>query len=267
VPATAAERAPRIDVAGTVLEFHGLRGAALRWARTRYGGFLTTRRARFTVDVRRGRTVAQPAAISSSGGRLQATLNGYRWRGDVASGRFELVAPEVPSALSPAALRLLCAALLLDAGGVMLHAASVVDRGRAWVFCGVSGSGKTTIARLAGRRRVLSDETTALRPGPAGWRACATPFFGEGGPVMGQRNGAVPVRALFFLEKADAFAHRALSRREAVERGLAQVFVPKNEPAVVASMLAALDRLTAAVPSYVLRFAATDAIWSYVDGI
>jgi hypothetical protein len=238
VPATAADRAPRIDVAGTVLEFHGLRRPALRWARERYRGFLTQRSARFTVEVRTGRTSVRPASAASAGGRLRATLNGYRWEGDLATRRLELVAPPLPTALSPAALRLLCATLLLDAGGVMLHAAGVVVDGRALVFCGPSGCGKTTIARLAGRRRVLSDETTALRPSGDGWRACATPFFGEGGPVMGQRNGAAPVRALFFLEKSDTFAHRPLGRREAAERALAQVFVP-----------------------------ATGALWSYVDGI
>jgi hypothetical protein len=162
---------------------------------------------------------------------------------------------------------MLCSFWLLQEGGLFLHASAVVERGRAWVFSGPSGSGKTTIASLAGRRRVLNDETIALRPGPRGWTACATPFYGSGGPTMARANASAPLRGLCFLRKADRFAHRRLSPAEAVARAFPEVMLPKRDPRVAEQLLAALAALAAAVPAWELGFAPRAALWSYLDGI
>jgi hypothetical protein len=169
--------------------------------------------------------------------------------------------------LNPELFRLLCAFLLLQEGGVLLHASAVVDRGRAWVFSGPSGSGKTTLAGLAGARRVLNDETIALKPGRRGFLACATPFYGSGGPTMAQANARAPVRALCFLRKADRFAHRRLTPAEAVARAFPEVMLPKRDGRVAERLLAALAALAAAVPAYDLAFAPRAAVWDYLDGL
>ncbi len=48
-------------------------------------------------------------------------------------------------------LRIIHSLVLAEEGGFLVHAASGVRNGRAFVFAGVSGAGKTTIARLAPR--------------------------------------------------------------------------------------------------------------------
>ena len=169
--------------------------------------------------------------------------------------------------LNPDLFRLLCSFLLMQKGGVFLHASAVVDRGRAWVFSGPSGSGKTTIAGLAGDRPVLNDETIALRPGPCGWQACATPFYGSGGPAMARVNDRAPLRGLCFLAKADRFAHRRLSPSEAVARAFPEVMLPKRDDRVSERLLATLAALAGTVPAWELAFAPDPALWSYLDGI
>jgi hypothetical protein len=265
-----AERAPRIEVAGTVFRVTGLGAPGRAWVETRYAPFLSRRAPTITVDVatteryRPGR-MPRPSAIWSDG-RFALASHPARADGDLARRRVRFRVAPGP-ALNPDLFRLLCGFLLLQDGGILLHASAVVDRGRAWVFSGPSGSGKTTIAGLAGARRVLNDETIALRSGSRGWSACATPFYGSGGPTMARANEQAPLRALCFLRKADRFAHRRLSPAEAVARAFPEVMLPKRDGRVAEQLLAALVTLAALVPAYDLAFAPRAALWDYLDGL
>ena len=66
-----------------------------------------------------------------------------------------------------AAFRIVHSLLLAKQGGLLVHAASVVRNGRAFLFAGVSGAGKTTISRLAPPdATLLTDEISYLRREP-----------------------------------------------------------------------------------------------------
>jgi hypothetical protein len=261
----------RVEVAGAVFEVSGLDAVGRAWASSRYGAFLSDRAADFTLTVAMRDAMPQDddnvTTLETSGDALCLDIGGYRIEGDLRTGRLQLRVPPLPTVLSPATFRCLCALVLLRAGGVMLHASAVVDRRGAWVFCGASESGKTTVAQLAGARPVLSDETTAVRPHGTRYLACATPFFGEAGPVPAQASGEAPLTALFLLSKSTRFAHRRLARLDAVQRAFPQVFLPKRAPAMAEAILASLDALTAAVPCFELEFAAREELWSYVDAV
>jgi len=265
-----AERAPRIEVAGFVFRVAGLAATGRSWVEGRYGPFLSRRAPTFGVQVRAtehyrpGRPPRPTAAWI--GGRFALASHPSRAEGDVARRRVAFRAGPGP-ALNPDLFRLLCSFLLMETGGVLLHASAVVDRARAWVFSGPSGSGKTTIASLAGDRPVLNDETIALRPGPRGWEACATPFYGSGGPAMAPVNERAPLRGLCFLRKADHFAHRRLSCSEAVARAFPEVMLPKRDGRVTERLLSTLAALAEAVPAWELTFAPAPALWSYLDGL
>jgi hypothetical protein len=61
-------------------------------------------------------------------------------------------------------LRILHSLILAREGGFLVHAASAVRKGRAFLFSGVSGAGKTTISRLAPPDVVLlTDEISYVR--------------------------------------------------------------------------------------------------------
>jgi hypothetical protein len=265
-----AERAPRIEVAGMVFRVAGLDMPGRTWVEQRYAPFLSRRARTVDVDVaateryRPGRA-PRPSATWSNG-HFSLTSAPARADGDLAAGRVRFRTGPGP-ALNPDLFRLLCGFLLLQEGGILLHASAVVDRGRAWVFSGPSGSGKTTIAGLAGDRRVLNDETIALRPSAHGFEACATPFYGSGGPEMARANAHAPLRALCFLRKADRFAHRRLSPTETVGRAFPEVMLPKRDNRVAEELLAALTALATQVPAYDLAFAPRAALWDYLDGL
>ncbi len=62
-------------------------------------------------------------------------------------------------------LRILHSLILAREGGFLVHAASAIRNGRAFLFAGVSGAGKTTISRLAPPDVVLlTDEISYVRP-------------------------------------------------------------------------------------------------------
>ena len=248
----------------------GLAATGRSWVEGRYGPFLSRRAATFGVHVRvteryRPGHAPRPSATWSNG-HFSLVSFPSRADGDLADGRVRFRTGPGP-ALNPDLFRLLCGFLLLQEGGVLLHASAVVDRGRAWIFSGPSGSGKTTIAGLAGGRRVLNDETIALRPGSRGWTACATPFYGSGGPEMARANEQAPLRALCFLRKDDRFAHRRLSPREVVRRAFPEVMLPKRDHRVAEQLLVALATLASQVPAYDLAFSPRPALWDYLDGL
>ena len=109
-------------------------------------------------------------------------------------------------------LRVACACVLAPLGGVLVHASSVVRGGRAFMFVGASGAGKTTVARLSAPSRVLSDEVSASCLLGRTYACHATPFWGdladnrddvgrdEGGRPVPLREGpaAAPLAGILF---------------------------------------------------------------------
>jgi hypothetical protein len=263
-----AELAPRLDVAGMVFRVTGLGASGRRWVEARYAPFVSRRAPWLTVAVAataRYRPGHAPRPLAAwRNGHFALASYPSRADGDVARSRVRFRVGPGP-ALNPELFRLLCGFLLMQQGGVLLHAAAVVHRERAWVFSGPSGSGKTTIAALAGDRPVLNDETVALRPGPGGFVVWATPFYGAGGPAMARVNAGAPLHALCFLKQAEGFGHRRLAPSEAVARAFPEVMLPKRDQRVAEQLLASLVALAEATPVYELAFAPRAALWDYLD--
>src|SRR4029077_15516862 len=83
-------------------------------------------------------------------------------------------------------------------GGFLLHSASAIRNGKAFLFAGVSGAGKTTISRLAPPGvALLSDEISYVRRQDHGYTAFGTPFTGELAKLG--ENTSAPVAALYLL--------------------------------------------------------------------
>lgn len=140
-------------------------------------------------------------------------------------------------------------------GALEVHASGLLAGGGALVFCGASGAGKSTTARLWRRHRagvrVLSDDRLVLRPGARRVTAYGTPWHGDGGFAAPL---ARPVAALYFLRHGPRTRVRALGRAEAAARLLARCFPPPWDATAIARALAACDRIAARVPCAELAF-------------
>jgi len=60
-------------------------------------------------------------------------------------------------------LRILLTMVLLPQSGFLLHGATIVRDGRAYIFFGRSGAGKSTVASLSPEGSVLTDEISLVR--------------------------------------------------------------------------------------------------------
>src|SRR5213078_1400050 len=121
-----------------------------------------------------------------------------------------------------AVLRIVHSLVLANQGGMLVHAASAVRNGRAFLFAGVSGAGKTTISRLAPPdATLLTDEISYLRREGDGYTAYGTPFAGELAKVG--ENVKAPLAAVFLLAQGPANRIDEMPRREATRALLRNV--------------------------------------------
>lgn len=67
----------------------------------------------------------------------------------------------------------------LELGGFFLHSCGLVNEKKAYIFYGVSGSGKSAIATLSPELQILSDDLVLIFPHNGNFFASSTPFWGS----------------------------------------------------------------------------------------
>jgi hypothetical protein len=170
-------------------------------------------------------------------------------------------------------LRILHSLILAERGGFLLHAASAICDGRAYLFSGVSGAGKTTMTRLAPPDvTLLTDEVSYLLPSAAppagappnaaGYQAFGTPFAGE--LARAGENTSAAVAALFFLEQGPENRIDALPTAEAVRRLMRNILFFAGDPKLVEKILASACDFVDRVPIRRLTFYPDSKVWSEV---
>jgi len=140
-------------------------------------------------------------------------------------------------------------------GAIEVHGCGVVWRGQALAFCGQSGAGKSTTARLWRRHakgaRLLSDDRLILRPGRRSVRVFGTPWHGDGGFAS---PASAPLGALFFLRHGKQTRLAPLSSGEAAARLFTRSFPPPWDAEGVARALDACADAAALAPAFELAF-------------
>ena len=152
---------------------------------------------------------------------------------------------------------------------VLLHSSGVIHQGKGYVFTGLSGAGKSTIARLSRNDMVVNDEICLIR------------FHGkqaivEGTPFNGFFKRKVPgeaaVRAIFLLEQRRTHSVTAVSPSQAVAALLPQIVPPigldeRITPDTLDSMMNLAQAVQEAVPVYRLQFNRDSGFWKEIDNL
>ena len=160
-------------------------------------------------------------------------------------------------------LRIVHTLLLSEEGGFLLHAASGIRNGTAFLFSGLSGAGKTTLSRLAPADvTLLTDEISYVRQERSGYRAYGTPFAGELAKVG--ENVSARVGALYFLAQGIENRIEAVGPAEAARRLLRNILFFAKDPSLVNSLFDSACRFVRRVPAYRLTFYPDERVWDLI---
>ncbi len=144
---------------------------------------------------------------------------------------------------------------LLRFDGMMLHASAVEYEGRAFLFSGPSGMGKSTHARLwreafGEEVSVFNDDKPALRRFEGGeWYAYGTPWCGKDGV---NQNKKVALAGICFLRRGEQNAIRRLGPAEILPRLMAQT-MHNLGPNAMDRLLCLGERLIEEVPVFEMQ--------------
>jgi hypothetical protein len=160
-------------------------------------------------------------------------------------------------------LRIVHTLILAEQGGFLVHAASAIRGGKAFIFSGVSGAGKTTISRLAPPDAILlTDEISYVRREGSRYLAFGTPFAGELGKVG--ENQSAPVAGFFLLAKSVQNRIEPVNPAEALRSLLRNVLFFADDPALVELVFQSAYEFASVVPIQRLAFFPDQRVWDLI---
>lgn len=151
-------------------------------------------------------------------------------------------------------------------GGLMIHAAGVERNGRAYLFLGYSGAGKTTTARNSPPGSVLNDDLLVIYSSKGHWFAAATPFYN---PTQNRpRPGKAPIARVLYLVKDQEVYLEEVPQAQALAEMVACVPVLTTEPFYLREILQRGQQILSEIPYFHLHLLPDDSYWPVLlDGI
>jgi hypothetical protein len=256
-----------IEIGGVSVRVRSDDSAFLHLLANRYIGFISAKQhVEFEFDV----DLTAPGQIGADdnvhvrqrSGRWLLERGDFRAEWDSASKIGSIRQSSNPFSID-SILRIVHTLALSRQGGFLLHAASVVRNGRAFLFAGVSGAGKTTIASLAPESAVLlTDEISYVREQDGGYSAFGTPFTGELNRVGD--NVSATVAALYLLVKGPKNQIEPVAHVEACRALLASLLFFAEDADLVRSVFHSACEFVTRVPVYRLMFLPDVRVWEMI---
>ena len=239
----------------------------LRMLQDRYAGFVDSSgeaEMEFEMDLR-------PPAFADPAAPVRVTQRDGRWslqRGDFLaeweprSQRGWIRQNANPYSID-AVLRIVHTLLLAKQGGFLLHSASAIRNGKAFLFAGVSEAGKTTISRLAPPDvTLLTDEISYVRRQAETYVAYGTPFTGELAKLG--ENVSAPISALYLLAKGQSNRIEPIPAAEAVRSLLANLLFFAEDEELVRDIFQSALEFVGRVPVSRLTFVPDARVWELI---
>jgi hypothetical protein len=160
-------------------------------------------------------------------------------------------------------LRIIYSIILPNIDGLAIHASSLIRNGKAYVFPGESGAGKTTIIRLSPNISLLTDEVSIIRGIGKNPMAYGTPFYGSLG-IPGE-NISAPVTGIYFPVKDKKNYIEELDTKLALRKFIRNVGINWEDQNLKLKAFNLACELVSAVPCYDLHFLPDPSFWDCID--
>lgn len=256
-----------VEIGGLPIRLHCHNPAFLRLVQERYVGYMSSsNEPHFDFEIE-----VAPPGTASGDEDVRVTWNSGHWlmeRGDFrAEWNPSTSRGRIQQTLNPysldSVLRIVHTLLLAKRGGFLVHASSAIRNGRAFLFAGVSGAGKTTMAKLApSDAALLTDEISYVTREDEGYFAVGTPFFGE--LARAGENLRAPVECVYLLAKGSENRIEPVTGDAAVRGLLGNIlFFARDLEFVKLVFDAALD-FVSRVPVHRLTFVPDARVWELI---
>lgn len=267
VTAVARDSSVVVEIGGLPIRLHCKDQDFLIQIHERYAGYVSPlNNAAFDFDIE-----LAPPGTESGDEDLSVTCNSGIWlleRGDFraewnqATGRGRIQQTINPFSLD-SVIRIVHTLLLAKKGGFLVHASSAIRNGRAFLFSGVSGAGKTTMARLAPPdAALLTDEISYVTRQDGRYMAIGTPFFGELARVG--ENIQAPIEAVYLLAKGPENIIKPIEGAAAVRGLMENILFFAKDPEFVKLVFDSACEFAARVPVRRLTFVPNTSVWELI---
>ncbi len=200
--------------------------------------------------------------VTCDGGVWQMQRGDFSAQWDSRSGRGHIRQAANPYSLD-SILRIVHSLVLARQGEFLVHAASAIRNGRAFLFAGVSGAGKTTISRLAPPdATLLTDEISYVRMCGMGYHAHGTPFTGELARLGA--NCSAPLQVLYLLRQGPENRIDDVHPALAAQALLRNILFFARDAELVQSVFEGACQFVDRVPVRRLTFRPDAAVWDLI---
>lgn len=256
-----------IAVGGVAVRVNTTDSSFLELLQKRYYGFVSaeaTAEFEFNVELMESTFAAPHTEVSVRHDRGRWFMKRADFRAEWNPSTRTAVIQQHANAYSmDAVLRIVHTLVLAKQGGFLLHSASAIRNGRAFLFAGVSGAGKTTISRLAPPdATLLTDEISYVHRQNQGYVAFGTPFTGEL-EKLGE-NTSAPIAALYLLAKGQKNRIEPVPVADAGRELLANVLFFAEDPELVHQVFQSACDFVHRVPFYKLTFVPDARVWEMI---
>ena len=256
-----------VEIGGLPIRFRCDNPDFVRQIQERYAGYLSSsNHARFDFEIE-----LAPPGTKSRDEDVRVTWESGNWlmqRGDFrAEWNPSTERGHIQQTINPysldCVLRIVHTLLLAREGGFLLHSSSAIRNGRAFLFSGVSGAGKTTISRLApADATLLTDEISYVRKVDDGYVAFGTPFTGELAKLG--ENTSAPVAALYLLAQGPENRIEPVAVADAVRGLLGNILFFARDPESVKLVFDTAFDFVNHVPVRRLTFVPDTSVWELI---
>jgi hypothetical protein len=256
-----------IEIGGMPIQVRTDSPEFLEMLEGRYSGFLSPDSHpvfEFDVELVAPRKISpkEDLAVRFESGQWHIERGDLHAEWDPASRYGRIVQSANPYSIDTA-LRIIHSLILARTGGLLMHAASAIRNGKAFVFMGVSGAGKTTISRLAPvDATVLTDEISYLTRNSHGYIAHGTPFAGEMAKLG--ENVRAPLAALYLLQKGQQNTIEPVRGGAAARALMENVLFFAHDEELVGMVFESACELVCRVPIYRLTFLPDQRVWELI---